>query len=49
MNLDNAAGINNLSGKFFKDGANVVAKPISKICNLSTKYYIFPTDCQITN
>ena len=37
MNIDKAAGINNLSGKFLKDGANILAKPISKICNHSTK------------
>ena len=37
MNIDKAAGIDNLSGKFLKDGANILAKPISKICNLSIK------------
>ena len=47
MNPDKAAGIDNLSGKFLKDGASILAKPISKICNLSKKYSIFPTDCQI--
>ena len=35
MNTDKAAGIDNLSGKFLKDGSNVVGKPISKICNFS--------------
>ena len=47
MNTDKAAGIDNLSGKFLKDGAVILAEPISKICNLSIKYAIFPTDCQI--
>ena len=47
MNIDKAACIDNLSGKFLKDGANILAKPISKICNISIKYSIFPTDCQI--
>ena len=47
MNIDKAAGIDNLSGKFLKDAANILAKPISEICNLSIKYSIFPTDCQI--
>ena len=46
MNIDKAAGINNLSGKFLKDGANILAEPISEICNLSIKYFIFPIDCQ---
>ena len=35
MNIDKAAVIDDLSGKFLKDGANILAKPISKICNLS--------------
>ena len=47
MDTDKAAGIDNLSGKFLKDGAIILAKPISEICNLSIKYSIFPTDCQI--
>ena len=47
MNINKAAGIDNLSGKFLKDGANILAKPISELCNLSIKYSLFPTDCQI--
>ena len=47
MNPDRAAGIDNLSGKFLRDGAIILAKPISKICNLSIKYSLFSTDCQI--
>ena len=44
MNIDKAAGIDNLSGKFLKDGANILANPISQNCNLSIKYSIFPTN-----
>ena len=47
MNIDKAAGIDNLSGKFLKDGGNILAKPISKIRKLSIKYSVFPTDCQV--
>ena len=47
MNIDKAAGIDNLTGKCLKDGANNLAKSISKICNLSIKYFIFPRDCQV--
>ena len=48
MNIDKAAGIDNLSGKYLKDGANMIfAKPISKICNLSIKYSAFPTKSQV--
>ena len=44
MNVDKAAGINNHSGKFLEN--RVLAKPVSKICNLSIKYFVFPTDYQ---
>ena len=47
MNIDKAAGIDNLSGKFLKDAANIFTKPISAICNHSIIYSVFPTDCQI--
>ena len=47
MNIDKSAGIDNLSGKFLKDGANIIAKRISERCNLSIKYSLFPTDYQI--
>ena len=47
LDENKAAGLDNLSGKFLKDGATVLAKPISQICNLSIKYSIFPSDCKI--
>ena len=42
-----AAGIDNLSGKFLKDGAHVLARPISQLCNLSIKLNSFPRSCKI--
>ena len=47
LDENKAAGLDNLSGKFLKDGATVLAKPISQVCNLSIKYSIFPSDCKI--
>ena len=47
MNIDKGAGNDNLSGMFSKGGGNILAKPISKICNLSIKYSVSPTDCQV--
>ena len=47
LDANKAAGLDNLSGKFLKDGATVSAKPISQICNLSIKYSLFPSDCKI--
>ena len=41
------ARLYNLLGKFLKDGANILAKPISEIYNLSIKYSLFPIDRQI--
>ena len=46
MDENKAAGLDNLSGKFFKDGATILAKPLPQICNLSIKYSIFPNDCK---
>ena len=43
LDENKAAGLDNLSVKFLKDGATVLAKPISQICNL---YSIFPSDCK---
>ena len=42
-----AASLDNLSRKFLKDGATVLAEPISQICNLSIKYSTFLSDCKI--
>ena len=47
LNPDKAAGIDNISGKFLKDGAEALAKPVSYICNLSIKLSTFPSDCKI--
>ena len=43
MDENKATGLENL----LKDGATVLAKPISQICNLPIKYSIFPSDCKI--
>ena len=47
LNLSKAAGIDNLSGKFLKDGANVLARPISQLCNLTIELNSFPRSCKI--
>ena len=36
LDENKAVGFDNLSGKFLKDGATVLAKLISQICNLFT-------------
>ena len=47
MDENKAAGLDNLSGKFLKDGATILAQPLSQICNLSIKYATLPNDCKI--
>ena len=45
-NVNKAAGIDNISGRFLKGGADVLALPITQICNLSIKLSHFPKDCK---
>ena len=47
LNPSKAVGIDNLSGKFLKDGADILARPISQLCNLSIKLGSFPRSCKI--
>ena len=46
LNEYKAASLDNLSDKFLKDGATVLVKLISQICNLCIKYSTFPSDCK---
>ena len=47
INVCKAAGIDELSSQFLKDGSRVLSKPISELCNLSIKLGIFPNSCEI--
>ena len=47
IDISKAAGIDKISGRFLKDGANILAKPIAKICNISISPGLFPSDCKI--
>ena len=47
MDENKATGLDNLSGKLLKDGATILAKPLSQICNRSIKYSTFLNDCKI--
>ena len=46
-NINKAAGIDDVSGRFLKDGDDVLAVPIIQICNLSIKLSHFPKDCKL--
>ena len=40
-------GIDNLSGKYLKEGAEILAKPLIEICNLSITSRDFPNACKV--
>ena len=42
INASKAAGIDRLPGRFLKDGVDVLAKPVTDICNLSMSLNKFP-------
>ena len=45
--VSKAAGLDNLSGRFLKDGAKVLAKSITDICNLSITSGTFSDSCKL--
>ena len=47
LKTNKATGIDNLSGRFLKDGSKVLATPIAQICNLSIKLSTVPVECKI--
>ena len=47
INESKASGIDNISGKFLKDGASILSGPISDLCNLSILLSSFPEECKI--
>ena len=47
MKTEKATGIDNLSGRFLKDGSKVLATPITQICNLSIKLSAVSDECKI--
>ena len=47
IDISKAVGIDNLPGRFLKDGAVILAKPVTEICNLSIKSIIFPDPCKL--
>ena len=47
LNPAKSAGIDNLTGKFLKEGAPVLASPITDLVNLSISLSLFPDHCKI--
>ena len=47
IDISKVAGIGNLPGRFLKDGTAILAKPLTKMCNLSIKLGNFPDPCKL--
>ena len=42
-----AAGVDKISSKFLKDGANVLSLPLTQLCKLSISTSSFPKSCKV--
>ena len=42
-----AVGLDNLGGRFLKDGATELSRPVAQLINLSIKSSVFPEQCKI--
>ena len=47
INPAKAVGLDNLAGRFLKDGASELVIPITKLINLSILQSVFPEGCKI--
>ena len=47
LNPNKSVGIDNLGGRFLRDGAKVLAKSITELFNLSIEKSTFPDECKI--
>ena len=47
LDVSKAPGVDEIPSRFLKDGAEILAKPISDIINLSIKLSTFPDKCKI--
>ena len=42
-----SVGVDKLTGRFLKDGTNILVKPISAVLNLSISQGVFPNACKV--
>ena len=47
MDSSKAPGLDEISSKFLKDGAEVLALPLCNVVNLFMKQYLFPDQCKV--
>ena len=48
IKISKGAAVDKLSGKFLKDGADIQAKPVSALCNLSVSQGVFPSASKVS-
>ena len=47
VEVNKAAGMDNISARFLKDGADILAIPVTQISNLSIKLSHFLNNCKL--
>ena len=47
IEISEAAGIDKLTVRFLKDGAEILSKPLCEMCNFSISHRIFPNGCKV--
>ena len=47
IEISKASGIDKLPKRFLKDGAKILSKILSEICNLLISHGIFPNTCKV--
>ena len=47
IEVNKAASMDNISGRFWKDGVDVLAISVTQICSLSIKLSHFPDNCKL--
>ena len=47
LNPSKSAGLDNIAGKFLKEGASILASPLTDLCNLSISLSSFPDECKV--
>ena len=47
LNPSKSAGLDNIAGKFLKEGASILASPLTDLCNLSISLSSFLDECKV--
>ena len=45
--MQKSAGLDNLAGTFLKEGASILASPLTDLCNLSISLSSSPDECKV--